>query len=293
MRVRIVMKDRLKESIDNMPLSERWTIVASLLLSLFAIFAIPRASTVILIPLTPFQDYILLQLSQTMMWASGFSIILAYRAGYNETLRASRPSTFTKADDEPYTMPPEELLRRSDQLDKVQSYLRTGISILLGIGAALLLWALEVELTPDYYDQFLVAASGFLAFSAVVAILFSFAHPSALHGGRGLGEGLVPTDPWKDKFCQELKEIISAKEYILKRMRTSIGMGLFMFVILLGLSFGFQTFYEVSYQPAYPISLIFLLPLGSMTFFLFSLGSLVVGRPILGILDELPNDEDH
>ncbi len=288
-----MVKNRLKESIDSMPMSERWTIVSLLLFCIFVIFAIPRSSTVILIPLTPFQDYILLQLSQTMMWGGGFFIVLAYRAGYQETLRSSRPATFTKADDEPYTMPPEELLRRSDQMDKVQSYLRTGISILLGIGAALLLWTLEVELTPAYFDQFLVVASGFLAFSAVVAVLFSFAHPTALHGGKGLGEGLVPTEPRKEKYCQELKEIIAAKEYILKRMRTAIGMGLFMFVILLGLSVGFQTFYEVSYQPAYPISLIFLLPLGSMAFFFFSLGSLVVGRPILGIIDDLPNDEDH
>ena len=285
---RMVILNRLKNSINDMSQSERWTVIAVVFLCFFALFALLRTNLFILFPLTPLLDYIFLQLAQTMMWAGAYAILKSYKLGYNEALRAAK---FTIIEGEKYTLSPEELLRRSDQLDKVQSYLRTGISLLLGIGTALLLWTLNVELIPEYYNLLLMSASGVLTFFAVVAILFSFAQPSSIHGTNGLGEGLLPISHGKEQYCQELKEVIISKEYILKRMRTAIGMGLSLFILLLGLSVGFQTFYDISYQPAFPVDLVFLIPLGVMTAFFYSISFFVIGRPIFGIIEEVVVEE--
>ncbi len=126
---------------------------------------------------------------------------------------------------------PAELLLRSDNLDKVRSNLRTGTSILMGLGSALLLWIASTSIFPLETHFLLLLGSFCLILMAVISILFSFRDPSERSRKIVLREGLVPTNLTKSEYEKQLQLVIGEKEEILSSMRTLISFGLLLFIV--------------------------------------------------------------
>jgi hypothetical protein len=194
------------------------------------------------IQLTQFQFHLLFYSVFICWWISGISGLIGYvkQVKYEINESDNQDATIPTAktiEKELYKLTIDQLLSRSDQLDKVRSNLRNGIAIILGVGTSVLVFVSSLPDSTIYRKEYLVLSAGLLVFLTVLGILFSFSNPSYLIGVSGFGEGLVPYDMTQSEYCEILELMIYSKEQILSRMRYFVGIGLILFMTLSAISF--------------------------------------------------------
>lgn len=284
------LKDALNKIWKYLLSMDGWTVGLILAISIFILTGYLReyASNIVL---SDAMSFVVLNFQTISMWlAAIFGIkktTSRWDRALDKTLAKAPPS---HVGEQPYKLPIDELLNRSDHLDDVLSNLRTGISILLGIGAALVVWATSKTPFASTIVSGMVIASALLVLSAILAILQSFSNPELQLGASGIGEGLLPNQRSKPEYIGVLESLIQMKERSLRNMRTMIGLGLIGFFLFAVLGFFVPSLMQTAPPPEGIWTTTYLqnlqiLNLLAMAIFLFQIASMVLGRHILGITD--------
>ncbi len=226
------------------------------------------------------------------IWCGVLWILIILSGNFDESAkRNGLDDEDVQVSSEPkYIAEPELLLGRSDILDKVRSNLRNGISILLGISSALILWISNTTITFPL-QALMMFGGACLILMAILAILFSFRSPTDRLDQISLREGLVPSEMTKTEYTRQIELVIQEKEETLSNMRTLIGVGLLLFImvniiaVLIPMYYPFpptaesENWVQGMAMGSYMSSCI------AMVITLLYLGSLIIGKQFLGITD--------
>lgn len=281
---------RLRKIWDQITSMDRWTAGLILTVSAFILtgYLGGPASGVML---SETMSFVVSNFQTTSMWLTAILGIKKLTLGWDRTLDKTLAKTLpSHGGVQSFELSYKELLNRSDHLDDILHNLRTGISILLGIGATLVVWTISDISFSDTFVGGVLLASGLLVLSAILAILQSFSNPGLQLGNSSIGEGLLPDQRSKPEYVIVLRNLIQAKERSLKNMRTMIGLGLIGFFLFAVLGYYLPGFMQTPPPPegvwtTTHLENLQILNLLTMAIFLFQIASMVLGRHILGITD--------
>jgi hypothetical protein len=225
-------------------------------------------------------------LAVAAFWSLG-----VFSRAMDESIEKKIPKIDSPSDDRKVAkLSSQELVLRSDHLDKIRSNLRNGISILMGIGSALLLWISSTTIFRPETHRLLLISSLCLIIMAILGILFSFRNPSERSKRIILNEGLVPKKITVAEYETQLELVIDEKVEILSSMRTLISFGLLLFtsaVILAQVAPFYVNFPSIPEGTAIEgIGALAVWIWSGMSLFLVlgRLGYLIIGRHFLGII---------
>lgn len=282
--------DKVRKVWKRIASTDRWTVGLVLAVSTFFFAGYLRGSASA-VELSETMDFVVSNFQDFAMWLTAICSIKKLTVGWDNTLNMTlAKASPSHVGGQPFTLPYDELLKRSDHLDEVLSNLRTGISILLGIGAALVVWAIGDTTFSSTILGGMMIASALLVFSAILAILQSFSNPELQLGASGIGEGLLPNQRSKLEYIGVLENLIQVKERSLRNMRTMVGLGLIGFFLFAVFGFSLPSLLQTPPPPegfwtTTYLENLQLLNLFTMAIFLFQVASMVLGRHILGIID--------
>lgn len=135
------------------------------------------------------------------------------------------------------TQPQEELyipkvgllVDRCNHLDEMLSSLRTGSSILMGIGVGIIAWVTTNNLMLESLSIFsngFVFASALLVICSFLAIILSFSPLIVSIGEKSISVGLLPDDDVTESvYIALLDKAVRTREKTLHNMTFSIGLG--------------------------------------------------------------------
>jgi len=147
----------------------------------------------------------------------------------------------------------DQLLGRSDILDKTRGNLRTGASVVLGIGSGISWWIVNNDNLASPIDIILLVASAGLAVFSVGGLLVSFSHLPGESRGITIGEELIPEELSMDKYLSQLKEVVRHKVRILSSIRQTIGVGMLWFILVGLVGVSLPIYLSTTVTPSYPI----------------------------------------
>ena len=228
----------------------RLHITAALLLSAFVIWSgLPDATPQVTswdVANDAFRAY----LQYLLLWTSGLLVVISYLMGL-------APRHFLEESDRRVKNHRHEedfLLGRSDNLDKVLSYLRSGVSILTAVFAAVIAWFLDLsnERNPAFIESTLIIACSALVVFGVISLLASFGNTTVVAKEWTLDDSLLRTGQPDDVFIAQLTEIVRMKAAMIDRIKDIIGSGLTFFIFITGAGIFLQSYNAVQSFIEYP-----------------------------------------
>lgn len=156
----------------------------------------------------------------------------------------SQPEGPDKATVKPHQPNKEFLVARSDHLDDFMGSLRTGASVLLGLGIGYLVWS-GFALLPFFAGLTVGMLS--LAIASFLAIVLSFSSTRRRSNGHELDHSLLPQGQSIDEYKRSLRKIVEKKSRVIGRMEAVIGTGLMYLatLTLTGMILWFLPSYEI------------------------------------------------
>lgn len=180
---------------------------------------------------------------------------------------------------------------RSDALDKTRGHMRSGISIVTGIGVIILGWLLDYgsEHQLSVTEVLLLIGGVALVTSHLIAIVQSFVREDLSVSGIVLTEGLIPNTNDHALYLEQLKREIAQKERSHRNMRRSVAFGIVVFVVATCLGLLLPIYLAATMSLEYfPILLLSAIPLGLIAIASALLASVLL-HPILlpGVVEKL------
>jgi hypothetical protein len=181
----------------------------------------------------------------------------------------------------------DQLLGRSDILDKTRGNIRTGASVVLGIGSGIAWWIINVNRTLSVIElMFLIAGIG-LAFFSVGGLLISFSHIVSDSTEISLSDDLIPDKLTKKQYVEQLKVIIKLKAKTLSHVRQAIGVGMLWFILLGLIGASLPIYYATTIIQSYPwFALSTAIPITIMMFAIVRFLRIVLGPQGLRLMKE-------
>lgn len=175
---------------------------------------------------------------------------------------------------------------RSDSMDRYTHYLRSGISIILGISTAIIIWLLN--LSPlDIFEEALFFGATALAIFSVLSLLLSFGDTSVSAFGSTLENDLIPHSQTKSQYIAQLRQMLMNKCRINTQMKKIFGIGLLLFIVTPIIQIFQPLLSSISVTPSAPI-VSFASFISSFLMFalIILLGILAVGNLGIHLLEE-------
>ncbi|MFW9887480.1 MAG: hypothetical protein ACFFER_04820 [Candidatus Thorarchaeota archaeon] len=181
----------------------------------------------------------------------------------------------------------DQLLSRSDILDKTRGNIRTGASVILGIGSGISWWIINLNRLLSVIEyMFLIAGAG-LAFFSVGGLLISFSHIVSDSTETSLSEDLIPEKLTKKQYSEQLKIIIRLKAKTLSHVRQAIGVGMLWFILLGLIGASLPIYFATTITPSYPLfAVTTLIPITIMLIAIVRFSRIVLGPRGLGLMKE-------
>jgi len=185
-----------------------------------------------------------------LLWASALLIVLSY-------LRGIFPPPFSDENDKQITSYKHEtefLLGRSDNLDKVLSYVRSGVSILTAVFTVIIAWLLDLsnDRILTSIELTLITSCSTLVVFGVISLLVSFGKTIVVANGWALDDSLLRTGQSDDIFIVQLTEVVRTKSDMINKIKDIIGFGLIVFIVVIGIGFFQQSYNSVQSFIEYP-----------------------------------------
>lgn len=182
-------------------------------------------------------------------------------------------------------------LARSDGMDRLIHYQRSGISILLGIVIAIILWLLAYTAPLPPMENAFLLGSVSLAFFAVLALLVSFGDTRVRAYGVTLEEDLIPHSQTPSQYIAQIREMLLNKRKINRQMKKSIGFGLLLFITVPAMYILEPIYSAIPIVPTEPlVGTLSSISIMLMAFVLIIVGLVLVGNLGLKIL---PDDQNE
>jgi hypothetical protein len=171
-----------------------------------------------------------------------------------------------------------QILSRSDILDKVRGNIRTGTAVVMGIGSGIFWWLLSLGRPLASIESAFLIASGGLAFFSAAGLLVSFSHVTKDERTGFLGEDLLPSTQSKEEYTRQLATIVRTKAQILSQIRQAIGVGLLWFIVFALLGASLPIYFATTLASSIPlIAMSTLVPLGIMAMTIGRFTQIVIG----------------
>ncbi len=181
----------------------------------------------------------------------------------------------------------DQLLGRSDILDKTRGNMRTGASVVLGIGSGISWWIVNQNGSESIIElMFLIAGAGLALFS-VGGLLISLSHIAGESEGIFLGEDLIPENLSTDQYVEQLKRIIRLKARTLSYVRQAIGIGMVWFILLCLVGASLPLYFATTITPSYPlIAISTVIPITIMVIAIVRFSKIVLGSRGLRLMKD-------
>lgn len=190
-------------------------------------------------------------------------------------------------DDRQLTLEAGFYVNRSDSMDMLMHHLRSGISILLGIVTAVILWLLSLTSPLDYVEDAFLLGSASLALLAVISLLLSFGDTSVRAYGTTLEEDLIPHTQKESQYIAQLREMLINKRKVTHQMKETIGVGLVLFIAVPAIRMLNPILSSIPAVPSEPlISALSFVSTGLMLFLIVMIGMIIVGNLGIRIVDD-------
>lgn len=122
------------------------------------------------------------------------------------------------------------LTRRADNLDREVHYHRSGVSILAGVFTGVIVLLLNNETLSEVQSSIIVLCS-ILVFFSIISIFLSFSNTGVYVEGSRLKEHLLPEHVTETIYRKQLRGVVELKHDKITKMRTSVTVGLLLFII--------------------------------------------------------------
>ncbi len=191
---------------------------------------------------------------------------------------ASEESNKENQQETSFALDINQILSRSDILDKVRGNIRTGTAVVMGIGSGIFWWLLSLGRPLASIESAFLMASGGLAFFSAAGLLVSFSHVTKDERTGFLGEDLLPSTQSKEQYTRQLVTIVRTKAQILSRIRQAIGVGLLWFIVFTLLGASLPIYFATTLASSIPlIAVSTLVPLGIMAVTIGRFTQIVIG----------------
>ncbi len=177
-------------------------------------------------------------------------------------------------------------IARSDSMDRYIHYLRSGISIILGIFTAVIIWLLN--LSPlDIVEEALLYGAISLAFLSVISLLLSFGDTSVSSYSTTLDNDLIPHSQTQSQYIAQLRQMLMNKRRISNQMKKVFGVGLMLFIIVPAIQILQPIISSIPVTPSEPlVSFASIISSVALFFLVAMVGILVVGNLGIRLFEE-------